>query len=82
MCARQPTGEYLDEQAAGLRLGASTMASYRKNIGLHLKLADYEPETRAVITGLITRASAADQAAARTGRAGRTRSAGGLQCRL
>lgn len=37
MCARQPTGEYLDEWAAGLRLGASTMASYRKNIRLHRK---------------------------------------------
>jgi hypothetical protein len=37
MYARQPTGEYLDEWAAGLRLGASTMASCRKNIRPHLK---------------------------------------------
>lgn len=35
--SKQPTGDYLDEWAAGLRLGASTMASYRKNIRLHLK---------------------------------------------
>ena len=30
-------GAYLDEWAAGLRLGPSTVASYRKNIRLHLK---------------------------------------------
>lgn len=35
--SKQPTGDYLDEWAAGLRLGASTMASYRKNIRLHHK---------------------------------------------
>ena len=35
--SKQPAGEYLDEWAAGLRLGASTVASYRKNIRLHLK---------------------------------------------
>jgi integrase len=33
----QPTGEYLDTWAAGLRLGDSTVASYKKNIRLHLK---------------------------------------------
>jgi integrase len=34
--SKQPTGEYLDTWAAGLRLGESTVASYRKNIRLHL----------------------------------------------
>jgi integrase len=34
--SKQPLGAYLDEWAAGLRLGASTVASYRKNIRLHL----------------------------------------------
>lgn len=35
--SKQPTGEYLDTWAAGLRLGESTVASYKKNIRLHLK---------------------------------------------
>jgi integrase len=35
--SRQPAGAYLDEWAAGLRLGPSTVASYRKNIRLHLR---------------------------------------------
>ncbi|MQA86681.1 MAG: tyrosine-type recombinase/integrase [Streptosporangiales bacterium] len=35
--SKQPLGEYLDEWAAGLRLADSTVASYRKNIRLHLK---------------------------------------------
>jgi integrase len=34
--SRQPTGAYLDEWAAGLRLAPSTVASYRKNIRLHI----------------------------------------------
>jgi integrase len=37
--SRQPTGAYLDEWAAGLRLAPSTIASYRKNIRLHIKPA-------------------------------------------
>jgi integrase len=35
--SRQPTGEYLDEWLAGRRLAPSTMASYRKNVRLHVK---------------------------------------------
>lgn len=35
--SKQPTGEFLDTWAAGLRLGDSTVASYKKNIRLHLK---------------------------------------------
>jgi hypothetical protein len=35
--SRQPAGDYLDEWAAGLRLAPSTLASYRKNIRLHIK---------------------------------------------
>ena len=34
--SRQPVGAYLDEWAAGLRLAPSTIASYRKNIRLHI----------------------------------------------
>ncbi len=34
--SRQPAGAYLDEWAAGLRLAPSTIASYRKNIRLHI----------------------------------------------
>jgi len=34
--SRQPTGDFLDEWAAGLRLEPSTLASYRKNIRLHI----------------------------------------------
>lgn len=34
--SKQPLGEYLDTWAAGLRLGDSTVASYRKNIRLHI----------------------------------------------
>ena len=34
--SRQPVGPYLDEWAAGLRLAPSTIASYRKNIRLHI----------------------------------------------
>jgi hypothetical protein len=34
--SRQPLGAYLDEWAAGLRLAPSTIASYRKNIRLHI----------------------------------------------
>jgi integrase len=34
--SRQPTGAYLDEWTAGLRLAPSTVASYRKNIRLHI----------------------------------------------
>jgi integrase len=34
--SRQPTGDYLAEWADGLRLAPSTVASYRKNIRLHL----------------------------------------------
>jgi len=34
--SRQPLGLYLDEWAAGLRLAPSTIASYRKNIRLHI----------------------------------------------
>ena len=37
--SRQPLGDYLDEWAAGLRLAPSTVASYRKNIRLHLRPA-------------------------------------------
>ena len=32
----KPVGAYLDEWAAGLRLAPSTVASYRKNIRLHI----------------------------------------------
>ena len=35
--SKQPLGDYLDTWAAGLRLGASTVASYKKNIRLHIK---------------------------------------------
>ncbi len=35
--SRLPTGAYLDEWLDGLRLGASTVASYRKNVRLHVK---------------------------------------------
>ena len=35
--SKQPVGEYLDTWLDGLRLGGSTMASYRKNIRLHVK---------------------------------------------
>lgn len=34
--SRQPAGDFLVEWAAGLRLAPSTIASYRKNIRLHL----------------------------------------------
>jgi integrase len=34
--SRQPLSAYLDEWAAGLRLAPSTIASYRKNIRLHI----------------------------------------------
>jgi integrase len=34
--SRQPVGAYLDEWAEGLRLAPSTIASYRKNIRLHI----------------------------------------------
>jgi len=34
--SRQPLGAYLDEWAAGLRLAPSTIATYRKNIRLHI----------------------------------------------
>ncbi|MGP4024388.1 tyrosine-type recombinase/integrase [Actinomadura sp. 3N407] len=34
--SKQPLGEYLDTWAAGLRLGDSTVASYKKNIRLHM----------------------------------------------
>ncbi|HET9969830.1 MAG TPA: tyrosine-type recombinase/integrase [Streptosporangiaceae bacterium] len=34
--SRQPTGAFLDEWAEGLRLAPSTIASYRKNIRLHI----------------------------------------------
>lgn len=34
--SKQPLGAYLDEWADGLRLAPSTVASYRKNIRLHL----------------------------------------------
>ena len=37
--SRQPVGAYLDEWAEGLRLAPSTIASYRKNIRLHIKPA-------------------------------------------
>jgi integrase len=37
--SRQLVGAYLDEWAAGLRLAPSTVASYRKNIRLHIKPA-------------------------------------------
>ncbi|MFK4037620.1 tyrosine-type recombinase/integrase [Nonomuraea wenchangensis] len=35
--SKQPTGDYLDTWAAGLRLSASTVASYRRNLRLHVK---------------------------------------------
>jgi integrase len=35
--SKQPVGKYLDTWLDGLRLGASTMASYRKNVRLHVK---------------------------------------------
>jgi hypothetical protein len=35
--SRQPLGDYLDEWLAGLRLAPSTLASYGKNIRLHVK---------------------------------------------
>ena len=35
--SRQPVGEYLDGWLAGRRLAPSTVASYRKNIRLHIK---------------------------------------------
>jgi integrase len=37
--SRQPTGAYLDEWVAALRLAPSTTASYKKNIRLHIKPA-------------------------------------------
>lgn len=35
--SKRPTGDWLDEWADGLRLADSTVASYKKNIRLHLK---------------------------------------------
>lgn len=35
--SKQPTGAFLDEWAEGLRLAPSTVASYKKNIRLHIK---------------------------------------------
>jgi integrase len=35
--SRQPCGDYLDEWLDGLRLAPSTVASYRKNVRLHIK---------------------------------------------
>jgi integrase len=35
--SRQPCGDYLDEWVDGLRLAPSTVASYRKNVRLHLR---------------------------------------------
>jgi integrase len=35
--SKQPTGDYLDDWVDGLRLAPSTLASYRKNIRLHIK---------------------------------------------
>jgi integrase len=35
--SKQPLGAYLDEWLAGLRLAPSTVASYRKNVRLHVK---------------------------------------------
>jgi integrase len=35
--SRQPSGDYLDEWLDGLRLAPSTVASYRKNVRLHIK---------------------------------------------
>ncbi len=37
--SRQQLGDYLDEWVAGLRLAPSTIASYKKNIRLHLRPA-------------------------------------------
>jgi integrase len=37
--SKQPLGGYLDEWADGLRLAPSTIASYKKNIRLHIKPA-------------------------------------------
>ena len=34
--SRQPLGDYLDEWLDGLRLAPSTVASYRKNVRLHI----------------------------------------------
>ena len=56
--SKQPLGGYLDEWTAGLRLGPSTVASYRKNVRLHLTpylgavpldRADHRPDRRACI---------------------------------
>ncbi|MEU4545578.1 hypothetical protein [Nonomuraea dietziae] len=38
--SKQTLGAYLDEWVAGLRLEPSTLASYKKNIRLHLKPYD------------------------------------------
>jgi integrase len=35
--SKQPCGDYLDEWLDGLRLAPSTVASYRKNVRLHIK---------------------------------------------
>jgi len=35
--SRQPVGEYLETWLSGLRLAPSTMASYRKNVRLHIQ---------------------------------------------
>ena len=35
--SRQPTGDYLEEWLHGLRLAPSTVASYRKNVRLHIR---------------------------------------------
>jgi hypothetical protein len=53
-------------QDAGVKLGAY-------DAKILAWLAIYEPETCAVITGLISRANIAGQAAPRTGQAGRVR---------
>lgn len=48
--SRQPCGDYLDEWLNGLHLAPSTVASYRKNVRLHIKppaASSTEPATGA-----------------------------------
>ncbi|MER7362657.1 tyrosine-type recombinase/integrase [Nonomuraea wenchangensis] len=49
--SKQTLGAYLDEWVAGLRLESSTLASYKKNIRLHLKPYDLGKTPLAALTG-------------------------------
>jgi integrase len=64
--SRQPCGDYLEEWLDGLRLAPSTVASYRKNVRLHLR-----PRLGAVPLAVLTteRVNALHRELERSGRA-------------